>query len=54
MFSDLDSVELEKLKVKSKIWIELDDEVVFGGGRTALLEANKEVDKLFLKYFDSF
>lgn len=27
------------LRVKSKIWLEIDDEVFFGGGRTALFEA---------------
>lgn len=42
MCSDLADIEQQKLEVRSKIWVELEGEVVFGGGRRALLEAIDE------------
>lgn len=42
MVIEANKLNENELKVKSKIWVELQGEVVFGGGRTSLLEAIEE------------
>ncbi|MBS4026649.1 MAG: LysR family transcriptional regulator [Clostridia bacterium] len=42
MVIEADKINNNKLEVKSKIWVELKGEVIFGGGRTAILEAIDE------------
>jgi molybdate transport system regulatory protein len=42
MVMEANKINKNELEVKAKIWIEVKSEVIFGGGRTAILEAIDE------------